>query len=42
MEAKVGVFDTHEKALKAVELLVEKGISAKAISLIGKAEVTLD
>jgi uncharacterized membrane protein len=42
MEAKIGVFDTHGKALKAVELLIEKGIDAKAISLIGKAEVIDD
>lgn len=42
MEAKIGVFETQEEALKAVKLLVEQGIDAKAMSLIGKAEIIND
>lgn len=39
MKSKIAVYDTHEKAVKAIETLIENGISSKHISLIGKAEI---
>ncbi|MBL4592496.1 MAG: hypothetical protein JKX68_01620 [Flavobacteriales bacterium] len=40
MSSKIAVYDTHEKAVKAIKALVDNGISTKQISLIAKAEVT--
>lgn len=42
MEAKIKVFNTHAEALKAAEVLIENGVDAKSISLIGKAELVDD
>lgn len=36
MKSKVAVYNSHEKAVKAVETLIKNGIPAKHISLIGK------
>jgi len=38
MKSKVAVYNSHEKAVKAVEALIKNGIPAKHISLIGKIE----
>lgn len=40
MNSKVALYDSHEKAIKAVEKLKEKGFPVNNISLIGKAEIT--
>ncbi len=42
MNSKVAVYNSHKTAVKAVKALVENGIPAKHISLIGKAEVNDD
>jgi len=36
MKSKVAIYNSHEKAVKAVEALIKNGIPAKHISLIGK------
>ena len=39
MKSKVAVYNSHEKAVQAVKALIDKGIPAKHISLMGKAEI---
>jgi hypothetical protein len=42
MKAKVAVYDTHEKAVSALNKLKEAGFPIKKTSLIGKAELIDD
>ena len=42
MKSKVAVYNNHKKAVKAVKALVDNGIPAKHISLIGKAVINDD
>jgi uncharacterized membrane protein len=42
MTTTIGVFDSHEKALKALKMLEHEGIPLKKISLLGKAEIVDD
>ncbi len=42
MESIIGIYDTHEYALKALAALKENNFPMKQVSLIGKAEVIED
>lgn len=42
MEATIGVYHDHEKAVRAVKYLVKHGIPDKEISIIGKGELVED
>ncbi len=42
MNATIGVYDTHEKALEAVEVLKLAGFPVQQLSLIGKAAIIDD
>lgn len=42
MKAVVGVYDSHEKAVDAIEELKKAGYSTKNLSLIGKADLVND
>ena len=39
MEAKVAVYDSHEKAMKAVQELERAHFPIKQVSIVGKAEI---
>lgn len=39
MKSAIGVFESHDKALEAVQLLKEKGHPVRHLSIIGKAEI---
>ncbi|MBI1287693.1 MAG: hypothetical protein GC178_08955 [Flavobacteriales bacterium] len=42
MEANIKVFNSHEEALEAAGKLIDNGFDAKAVSVIGKAELVDD
>ncbi len=42
MKATVGVYSNHDKAIRAVKHLINKGIDEKEISLVGKGEIVED
>ena len=39
MNAAIGVYDSHEKAIEAVRQLKARGYPIKQLSIIGKAEI---
>jgi uncharacterized membrane protein len=39
MKSAVGVFDSHDKALEAVQVLKDAGYPVKQLSIIGKADI---
>jgi hypothetical protein len=42
MESKIGIYDTHSKALEAVEVLTNKGFPEDRLRLIGQADIVND
>lgn len=42
MKAKVAVYKSHEKAVKAVKALAEQNFPMKSVSLVGKSDVVDD
>jgi hypothetical protein len=42
MESKIGIYESHEKALEAVERLIKAGHPLKSISLIGEVQIIND
>lgn len=39
MKTLVGVYETHDKALQAVNTLKSEGIDANNVSILGKADI---
>jgi hypothetical protein len=42
MESKIGIYDTHSKALEAVEVLTNKGFPENRLTVIGQADIIND
>ena len=42
MKSQIAIYDTHEKAVNAIKVLNDKGVSMENVSLLGKAEVIED
>jgi hypothetical protein len=42
MKSIIGIFESHKEALKAVEILKQKGFPVEKISLLGKADMIDD
>jgi len=42
MNATIGVYDTHDKAVEAIKALKDAGIDQRKLSILGKATVTED
>jgi hypothetical protein len=42
MESRIGIYDTHDMALEAIEVLTNKGFPENRLTIIGQADIVND